>query len=133
MSAPEWWVAARPALLVAVAGIGGLYANVKALHEIRKTRLDIERAKLDMEKLRGDLADRESRIVKPTDEQLVEILLRQRVFDEGRAPRKDGANGGELKLTHSYVFFVWAGLFSLSAVGAFQVIQWLVHLLQRAH
>lgn len=80
MSAPEWWVIALPALLVVAAIIGGLYANVKILHDIKKTQLDIQKSILELEKLRldtdksaleiqkltGDLEDREHRIIKPT-------------------------------------------------------------------
>lgn len=84
MSAPEWWVIALPALLVVAAIIAGLYANVKVLHDIKKTQLDIqksilelEKLKLDMEKtgletnkLRADLAERERRIVEPSAQEI---------------------------------------------------------------
>src|SRR5688572_28804944 len=96
MSAPDWWVIAVPTLTVVVAVVVGVYANVKTLHDIRKTQLDIEKTKLELQKLRADLAEKDKRIVIPTDDDVrnyseygVKVLVEERKIRhiEGRFER----------------------------------------------
>ena len=63
MQGPQWWLIALPTVSIVFAAIAGVYANIKLLLEIRKLTLETER-------LRAELADRDRRIHRPSEEEM---------------------------------------------------------------